>query len=143
MQLLVATYLGVLIQFYSSFKFQKLLIEFFQNLETIGTPFAMAMFALSSADTVKTLSIAHSVSGLMGFLCYMVHAFNKKEIIDYRKLLILAYFGFLLFHVLTIPLPIFGKIKTYSAKGTDLTPNFRITQNFRLRCLQNVKFYWS
>jgi hypothetical protein len=56
----------------------------FTNLETIGTPFVMAIFALNSQQTVQSLSIAHSISGLIGFTCYMIHAFSKKEIIDFR-----------------------------------------------------------
>jgi hypothetical protein len=90
----------------------------FQNLETIGTPFVMTLFALNSKDTIKSLSIAHSISGFLGFVCYVGHAFRKTEIIDFRKLLILAMGGFLSFHFLTIPLPFnAGHLKTYTAQG--------------------------
>lgn len=75
------------------------------------------MFALNSVDAVKYMSIAHSVSGFLGFCNYMVHASRKKEIIDYRKLLILAYTGFLLFHIVSFPFPFnTGKLKTFSQK---------------------------
>ncbi|KAI6191931.1 Major facilitator superfamily domain-containing, protein [Aphelenchoides bicaudatus] len=94
----------------------------FTNLETIGTPFVMAMFALNSAQTVQALSVCHSISGLLGFIIYMVHATRKKEIVDFRKLLIFGFLGFLLFHISTFPVS-FLQFEAYKlSNNTGIEP---------------------
>lgn len=55
----------------------------------------MHVFALTSQLAIQILSIVHSISGVIGFASYMFHAFQKKEIIDHRKLCI---FGSVLRH---------------------------------------------
>ncbi|KAI6205109.1 hypothetical protein M3Y94_00755300 [Aphelenchoides besseyi] len=90
----------------------------FTNIETLGSPFVMAMFAIRSADSVRILSICHSISGAIGFCIYMSHIFFKiDQRIDYRTLCILAFVGFIGFHVLTMPWPfVSGHLQTYSAE---------------------------
>ncbi|KAK0394103.1 hypothetical protein QR680_000566 [Steinernema hermaphroditum] len=76
------------------------------NLETIGSPLGMQVFAFSKADVVKFGSIAQGGMGFMSLCTYIAYiAGDLNRFIDYRICNICSLLLFLAFHLITYPWP--------------------------------------
>ncbi|KAI6191933.1 hypothetical protein M3Y97_00281400 [Aphelenchoides bicaudatus] len=87
----------------------------YTNLETIGAPLVMASYALTRAETVTYLAIAHSLMSGLAFCVYISFAVFKIDNVKFRSHLMCALFGLIVFHLLTFAYPFWPNItKTYT-----------------------------
>ncbi|KAK0394104.1 hypothetical protein QR680_000567 [Steinernema hermaphroditum] len=86
------------------------------NLETVGSPLAMQVFAFTKQQTVKYGSIAQGGMGIMSLITYVAFIFGDlSRFMDYRIGTIGSLVLFLLFHLITYPWPFIPEgLTTYS-----------------------------
>uniref|UniRef100_A0A1I7ZCB8 MFS domain-containing protein n=1 Tax=Steinernema glaseri TaxID=37863 RepID=A0A1I7ZCB8_9BILA len=90
------------------------------NLETIGSPLGMQVFAFTKEQTVRTGSIAQGGMGFLSLCTYIVYiAGDLNRFIDYRVGNICSLLLFLAFHLITYPWPFLPQGLT-SYKNGDL-----------------------
>uniref|UniRef100_A0A914I7I3 Uncharacterized protein n=1 Tax=Globodera rostochiensis TaxID=31243 RepID=A0A914I7I3_GLORO len=85
------------------------------NLETLGAPLAMMMFAWTRADAVKYISIAQVAMSLLAFLTYVVFiVFRVDKVLSDRTNLVMSLVVLITFHVLTYSYPFLpGHVQTF------------------------------
>uniref|UniRef100_A0A183C112 MFS domain-containing protein n=1 Tax=Globodera pallida TaxID=36090 RepID=A0A183C112_GLOPA len=85
------------------------------NLETLGAPLAMMMFAWTRADAVKYISIAQVAMSLLAFLTYVVFiVFRVDKVLSDRTNLVMSLVVLISFHVLTYSYPFLpGHVQTF------------------------------
>ncbi|KAK0427106.1 hypothetical protein QR680_010064 [Steinernema hermaphroditum] len=88
----------------------------FTNVEILGAPYAMTVFAFTKYDTVQYGSLAQSGMGIMGVSFFVLFiAFKLNKYVKYRIGNITAFGLMLLFHLATYPWPFLQtKIETYT-----------------------------
>ncbi|CAD5233299.1 unnamed protein product [Bursaphelenchus xylophilus] len=100
----------------------------FTNLETLGAPFFMAMFAMSRPETVRTMSLAHGIVGLVAFTNYLFYIVFKQSP-NHRVGVFTALAAYVLFHVGTFSYPFSNDhIKTYSNEDYELYRNGTVAE---------------
>ncbi|KAI1711508.1 major facilitator superfamily domain-containing protein [Ditylenchus destructor] len=76
------------------------------NLETIGSSFAMMMFAWTPTEVVRYSSLAHAAKSLLAFAVYFAYiVFNLGKRMNERMVCLVSTFGMLAFHVFTYSYP--------------------------------------
>ncbi|CAD5229690.1 unnamed protein product [Bursaphelenchus okinawaensis] len=89
----------------------------YTNIETLGSPMAMTMFALNKKEAVTTVATAHAFLSLFAFVIYAGFAAKKLDkYVDYRKMCIGGLMLLGLFHIITYSYPFLpGHLKTYDS----------------------------
>ncbi|KAI6208990.1 Major facilitator superfamily domain-containing protein 8 [Aphelenchoides besseyi] len=95
------------------------------NLETIGAPLAMAVFAFSREEAVRYFAISHLFLGFLSLSVYILFIVVKmQKYCDFRLICVFGLIGFVLFHFVTFSWPFGnGHIQTYSEKDYNLYLN--------------------
>ncbi|CAD5227901.1 unnamed protein product [Bursaphelenchus xylophilus] len=85
------------------------------NLETLGPPLAMMMFAFDKIEAVKYPSIAQGLVGAITFLTYIVFInFRVEQYLKLRTNCILALVFMIIFHFLTYPYAFYNNHVKYT-----------------------------
>ncbi|KAH7723927.1 Protein Y53G8AR.7 a [Aphelenchoides avenae] len=90
------------------------------NLETIGLPFAMMMFAWNDSTAVKYSAMAHMVLGGFSFTIYLGYiVFNIGKYTSHRLVCLLGLIGLVAFHLITFSWPFLpNHVATYNSTST-------------------------
>uniref|UniRef100_A0A1I7RWL3 MFS domain-containing protein n=1 Tax=Bursaphelenchus xylophilus TaxID=6326 RepID=A0A1I7RWL3_BURXY len=88
----------------------------YTNLETLGSPMAMTIFALTKKEAVTVVATSHAVLSTLAFLIYgSFVVFKMDKRVNYRKCCILGLCILLLFHIVTYSYPFLpGHLSTYN-----------------------------
>ncbi|KAI6173267.1 hypothetical protein M3Y98_01063500 [Aphelenchoides besseyi] len=91
----------------------------YTNLETLGAPLSMTIFAFNKMEVVRYLAITHACLSAIAFCVYMSFVvFN----INFRRHVIVALFGLIVFHLVSFSWPFLsGHLKTYTNKDLKNT----------------------
>uniref|UniRef100_A0A915D1K5 Major facilitator superfamily (MFS) profile domain-containing protein n=1 Tax=Ditylenchus dipsaci TaxID=166011 RepID=A0A915D1K5_9BILA len=74
--------------------------------ETVGSSFAMMMFAWDPAEVVRYSSLAHAGKGFLAFIVYFVYiVFNLGKKLNERMVCLVSLVGLLAFHAFTFSWP--------------------------------------
>ncbi|CAD5229691.1 unnamed protein product [Bursaphelenchus okinawaensis] len=89
----------------------------YTNLETLGSPMAMTMFALTKKEAVTTVATAHAFLSTFAFVIYAGFAAKKLDkYVNFRKMCIGGLLLLGLFHIITYSYPFLpGHLKTYDS----------------------------
>uniref|UniRef100_A0A7E4ZVB1 MFS domain-containing protein n=1 Tax=Panagrellus redivivus TaxID=6233 RepID=A0A7E4ZVB1_PANRE len=98
------------------------------NLESIGTPLAMTMFAWDRPTVVRNVSVSQVLQALVAFAVYSSYVkFNLGRVLNSKNVLYVSITGLIVFHLVTYSWPFLpGKMVTYNnldvaaSNGTEL-----------------------
>uniref|UniRef100_A0A7E4VD60 MFS domain-containing protein n=1 Tax=Panagrellus redivivus TaxID=6233 RepID=A0A7E4VD60_PANRE len=98
------------------------------NLEGIGTPLAMTMFAWDRPTVVRNVAIAQGIKAVLSLATYIAYIkFNLGRKMNSQKTMFICLAGLVLFHLVTYSWPFLpGRMVTYNnndvllANGTEL-----------------------
>ncbi|CAD5233653.1 unnamed protein product [Bursaphelenchus xylophilus] len=87
----------------------------FGTIETLSTPIAMTLFALSRKEAVQVVSIVHGIKSAFDLAMNGAFAvFNVGKWVNQRLACLIGFIGMGLFYVITFPYPFIpGNLKTY------------------------------
>uniref|UniRef100_A0A914HGQ2 MIR domain-containing protein n=1 Tax=Globodera rostochiensis TaxID=31243 RepID=A0A914HGQ2_GLORO len=94
------------------------------NLETIGSPYAMMMFAWSEQKAVQVTSIAQSLVGAITFGIYILYiSLKSKKELNCRLSCILSFIGLIVFHLITFSWPFLPTpVRTFNETRPEIEP---------------------
>uniref|UniRef100_A0A7E4VZJ1 MFS domain-containing protein n=1 Tax=Panagrellus redivivus TaxID=6233 RepID=A0A7E4VZJ1_PANRE len=98
------------------------------NLESIGTPLAMTMFAWNRATVVRNVAIAQALQAFCTLTTHVIYIkFDIGKKINSKQTLYFAAGGLIVFYMATYPWPfsggqlvVFNNNDVYAANGTEL-----------------------
>ncbi|KAL3082806.1 hypothetical protein niasHS_010608 [Heterodera schachtii] len=94
------------------------------NLETIGSPYAMMMFAWSEQIAVQVTAIAQSLVGAITFGTYILYiSLKSKKELNCRLSCILSFVGLIIFHLITFSWPFLPTpVTTFNETQSQMEP---------------------
>ncbi|CAD5230031.1 unnamed protein product [Bursaphelenchus okinawaensis] len=100
-------------------RFAQILVN--SNMETLGSPLVMAMFAWSRHDAVEYIAAAQGIMSFLAFLTYLAFiVFKPERFMSFRLGCFLSLIGLIVFHLLTISWPFLpGQVQTFHQNLTE------------------------
>ncbi|CAD5234076.1 unnamed protein product [Bursaphelenchus xylophilus] len=114
-------------------RFAQILVN--SNMETLGSPLVMAMFAWSRHEAVEYIAAAQVVMSFLAFLTYLAFiVFKPERFMSFRLGCLLSLVGLIIFHLLTISWPFLpGQIQTFHQSN--------LTETEQIGC-NSARFTW-
>ncbi|CAD5229941.1 unnamed protein product [Bursaphelenchus okinawaensis] len=97
----------------------------FYNLETLNSPIGITIFGWTKKLSVQMLGIVHAcTTGVSTTLYLVLYFFKLDKHMNLRRQIVLAFCGFLIFHLITFAWPFLGgHLETYTQAEYDAALN--------------------